>query len=130
MYSYLVDEDFVDKKGKGTKKHVIKQEIKFQDCKECLKNDKTILNSPQRSGRRLYPLKRSTRCKIALIANDGWIHLIFICCTSWNSVQSRIDKKTENKKLNIMINFDEAVGENTQECNLADHIFMTIYTEY
>ena len=76
MYSYLVDEDFVDKKGKGTKKHVIKQEIKFQDYKEYLKNDKTILNSQQRSG----------DCKIALSTNDGWIHLIFIWCTPWNSV--------------------------------------------
>ena len=45
MYSYPTDDDHVDKKEKGTKKCVIKREIKFQDYKECLEKNKTILKS-------------------------------------------------------------------------------------
>ena len=40
MYSYLTDDDHVDQKAKNKKKSVIKQEIKFQSCKECLDNTK------------------------------------------------------------------------------------------
>ena len=40
MYSYLTDDDHVDQKAKNKKKSVIKQEIKFQSCKECLENTK------------------------------------------------------------------------------------------
>ena len=33
MYSYLTDNDYYDKKGKSTKKCIIKEEIKFKDYK-------------------------------------------------------------------------------------------------
>ena len=45
MYSYLTDDDYVDKKEKDTKKCVIKREIKIQDSEECLEKSKTILKS-------------------------------------------------------------------------------------
>ena len=35
-YSYLIDDGNEDKKGKGTKKCVLKTKLKFQDCKNCL----------------------------------------------------------------------------------------------
>lgn len=48
MYNYLTDDDdHVDKKTKGTKKSMIKREIIFQDNKECLENNKTVLRSQQ-----------------------------------------------------------------------------------
>ena len=47
-YSYLTDNDKIDKKAKGTKKCVIKKMIKFDDYKKCLLNDKVILKSQQR----------------------------------------------------------------------------------
>ena len=47
-YSYLIDNDKIDKKAKGTKKCVIKKMIKFDDYKKCLSNDKVILKSQQR----------------------------------------------------------------------------------
>ena len=47
-YSYLTDNDKMDKKAKGTKKCVIKKMIKFDDYKKCLLNDKVILKSQQR----------------------------------------------------------------------------------
>ena len=45
MYSYLMDDDHVDKKAKGAKKYVIKRELKFEDYKTCLENNKTILKT-------------------------------------------------------------------------------------
>ena len=47
-YSYLTDNDKIDKKAKGTKKCVIKKMIKFDDYKKYLLNDKVILKSQQR----------------------------------------------------------------------------------
>ena len=44
-YSYLTDNDKIDKKAKGTKKCIIKKMIKFNDYKKCLLNDKVILKS-------------------------------------------------------------------------------------
>ena len=43
-YSYLTDDCKEDKKAKGTKKCVIKRVIKFNDYKDCLLNDKVVLN--------------------------------------------------------------------------------------
>ena len=34
--SYLVDEGSEDKKAKGTKKHVVKRKLKFENYKNCL----------------------------------------------------------------------------------------------
>ena len=34
-YSYLIDDGCENKKSKGTKKYVIKRELKFQDYKYC-----------------------------------------------------------------------------------------------
>ena len=47
-YSYLTDDCEEDKKAKGTKKCVIKRELKFNDYKNCLLNDKVVLKSQQR----------------------------------------------------------------------------------
>lgn len=38
-YSYLTDDDCVDKKVKKAKKCVIKREITFEDYKKCLENN-------------------------------------------------------------------------------------------
>ena len=43
-FSYLMDDDS-DEKVKGTKKGVIKRRLKFNDYKNCLLNNKTILKS-------------------------------------------------------------------------------------
>ena len=47
-YSYLTNDDNVDKKGKGTKKCVIKKDLMFDNYLECLKEKKKILRSQQR----------------------------------------------------------------------------------
>ena len=47
-YSYLADNDKIDKKAKGTKKCIIKKMIKFNDYKKCLLNGEIIFKSQQR----------------------------------------------------------------------------------
>ena len=44
-YSYLTDDCEEGKKAKGTKKCVIKRELKFNDYKDCLLNDELVLKS-------------------------------------------------------------------------------------
>ena len=48
-YSYLTDNDKIDKKAKGTKKCAINKMIKFDNYKNCLLNDKILLKSQQRN---------------------------------------------------------------------------------
>ena len=68
-YSYLTDNDKIDKKAKGTKKCIIKKMIKFDDYKKCLLNDKVILKSQQRciSNKHVYTENVN---KIALSNDD------------------------------------------------------------
>ena len=47
-YTYLMDDDTKVKKAKGTKKCVIKRVLKFNDYKDCLLNNETVLKSQQR----------------------------------------------------------------------------------
>ena len=47
-YSYLMDDDSEVKKSKGIKKSVIKQELMFENYKDCFFNVKIILESQQR----------------------------------------------------------------------------------
>ena len=47
-YAYWMDNDSERKKTKGTKKCVIKKRLMFKSYKDCLFNDKTILQSQQR----------------------------------------------------------------------------------
>ena len=49
----------------------------------------------------------------------------------WNSLQSRINETPKNNKVNVMINFDEVTGVNTQEHNphwslIPDHSYRII----
>ena len=46
-YSYLMDDDSEHKKAKGTKKCIIKRRLTFKNYKDCLFNDKIILQSQQ-----------------------------------------------------------------------------------
>ena len=69
-YSYLTDNDKLDKKAKGTKKHVIKKMIKFDDYKKCLLNDKVILKSQQRFISNKHAVYTEDVNKIALSNDD------------------------------------------------------------
>ena len=69
-YSYLTDNDKIDKKAKGTKKCVIKKMIKFDDYKKCLLNDKVILKSQQRFVSNKHDVYTKDVNKIALSNDD------------------------------------------------------------
>ena len=69
-YSYLSDNDKIDKKAKGTKKCVIKKMIKFDDYKKCLLNDKVILKSQQRFMSTKHDVYTENVNKIALSNDD------------------------------------------------------------
>ena len=47
-YAYLMDDGSDHKKAKGTRKCVIKQKLMFENCKDCLFNNKTVYRSQKR----------------------------------------------------------------------------------
>ena len=69
-YSYLMDDNSEIKKSKGTKKCVIKQELMFENYKDCLFNDKIILKSQQRFKSYNHDVYTEEVNKIALSSND------------------------------------------------------------
>ena len=69
-YSYLIDNDKIDKKAKGTKKCVIKKMIKFDGFKKCLLNYKVILKSQQRFISTKHDVYTEDVNKIALSNDD------------------------------------------------------------
>ena len=69
-YSYLTDNNNIDKKAKGTKKCVIKKMIKFDDYKKCLLNDKVILKSQQSFISNKHDVYTEDVNKIALSNDD------------------------------------------------------------
>ena len=70
-YSYLMDDNSEVKKSKGTKKCVIKREVMFENHKDCLFNNKIILNSQQRFKSDHHKVYTEEINKIALSSNDG-----------------------------------------------------------
>ena len=69
-YSYLTDNDKIDKKAKGTKKCVINKMIKFNDYKKCLLNGEIMLKSQQRFISNKHDVYTENNNKIALSNND------------------------------------------------------------
>ena len=70
-YSYLTDDCKEDKKTKRTKKCVIKRELKFNNYKDCLLNDKVVLKSQQRFKSEKHDVYTENLNKIALSNNDN-----------------------------------------------------------
>ena len=69
-YAYLMDDDSEKKKAKGTKKCIIKRRIKFEDYKDSLFNNNTILRSQLRFKSDLHNVYTEEVNKIALNSND------------------------------------------------------------
>ena len=69
-YSYLTDNDKIDKKATGTKKCIMKKIIKFDDYKKCLLNDRVILKSKQRFISTKHDVYTEDVNKIALSNDD------------------------------------------------------------
>ena len=67
---YLMGDDSQKKKAKGTKKCVIKRTLLFENCTDCLFNDKIILQPEQRLRSDCHDVYREQINKIALSSND------------------------------------------------------------
>ena len=70
-YAYLMDDDSAHKKAKGTKKCTIKRRLMFKNYKDCLLNNKIILQSQQRFKSDHHNVYTEQINKIALSSNDG-----------------------------------------------------------
>ena len=69
-YTYLMDDDSEKKKAKGTKKCIIKHRIKFEDYKDSLFKNNTILRSQLRFKSDLHNVYTEEVNKIVLNSND------------------------------------------------------------
>ena len=70
-YSYLTDDCKEDKKAKGTKKCLIKRELKFNGYQDCLLHDKAVLKPQQRFKSEKHDVYTENVNKIALSNNDN-----------------------------------------------------------
>ena len=69
-YAYLMDDDSKKKKAKGTKKGIIKRRIMFENYKDSLFNNNTILRSQLRFKSDLHIVYTEEVNKIAISSND------------------------------------------------------------
>ena len=69
-YAYLTDDESEKKKAKGTKKCVIKRELRFRNYVDCLFKDKTILKLQQRFESDCHDVYTEQINKTALSSND------------------------------------------------------------
>ena len=69
-YTYLMDDDSEKKKAKGIKRCVIKRRLMFENYKDSLFNNKTILKSQQRFKSDHHKVYTEEINKIALSSND------------------------------------------------------------
>ena len=70
-YAYLMDDDSEKKKAKGTKKCIIKRRFMFENYKDSLFKNNTILRSQLRFKSDLHNVYTEEVNKIALNSNDG-----------------------------------------------------------
>ena len=68
---WLWNNKIIEKKANGTKKCVIKHRLMFENYKDCLFNDKTILKPQQRFKSYLHEVYTERVNKIALSSNDN-----------------------------------------------------------
>ena len=69
-HSYLMDDDSEAKKAKGTKKCQTEKMLKFNDYKNCLMNNKSVLKPQQRFKSEAHNVYTEEINKIALSSND------------------------------------------------------------
>ena len=102
-YSCLTDDCKEDKKAKGTKKCVIKRRPKFNDYKDCLLNNKTVLKSQQIFKSERHDVYTDEINKIAPSSNDDKRLQIFdrITSSSYGASVGKVCKNELLSKVNI-----------------------------
>ena len=97
-YAYLMDDDSEHKRAKGTKKCVIKGELKFVNYKDSLFNDKVIMRLQLRFKRDHRIVYTEGVNKIALSSNDDKRIQTFDKVTTY-LLGTSVYKLCENKML-------------------------------
>ena len=69
-WTYLMEDGSEHKKAKGTKKCVIKQKLMFENCKDCLFNNKIAYRSQKRFKSYYHDVYTEKVNKVALISSD------------------------------------------------------------
>ena len=102
-YLSLMDDGISDKKAKGTKKCVIKRVLKFNDYKNCLLDNETILKSQQRYKTEAHNVYTEIVNKIALSSNDDKRLQTYDRITSYpyGTSAGKLCKKDMLSKVNI-----------------------------
>ena len=81
----------INKKAKGTKKRVIKRRLMFENYKDCLFNNKTILRSQKRFESYHYKVYTEEVNKIALGCDDDKIIETFHRVTTYPMEQMNLN---------------------------------------
>ena len=118
-WAYLMDDDTEHNKAKGTKKCVIKRRLMLKNYKDCLFNDKIILQSHYRFKSDHHNAYTEQINKIALSSNDDKRLQTFGKITTY-SYGTNAFKVCESEMLSKihMINFDDYANKNKTEHNL------------
>ena len=122
-----------NKEAKGTKKCVIKRRLKFNDYKDCLLNNETVLKSQQRFKSERHDVYTEQINKIALSSNDDKKLQTFDRMTSYpygtsagKVCKTELLSKVNIKWLILMIILMKIKQSTIQ----SGHIFQIIHTEY
>ena len=99
-YAYLMEDDSVKKKAKGTKKCVIKRRLMFENYKDCLFNDKIVLPLQQGFRSDNHEVYTKNFNKIALSSNDDKRLQTFDKTTTYPH-RTNIFKVCESKMLKV-----------------------------
>ena len=117
-HAYLIDDFEEEKRNKGVKKCVVKNELNFSYYRDCLFNNNVILKSQQRFKSELHNVYTEEVDKIALSSNDvkeyGLLtKLHHILMDTKKACRRDLLERLKYK----MINFDEYTNENKIEHN-------------
>ena len=104
-YSYLDYDGKEEKKAKGTKKCVIKKNIKFDDYRACLFNNNPVLRSQEVLKSELHDVYILKLNKVALSSNDDKRLLTFDKITTYPH-GSRTGKVCKTELLNKIKQID------------------------
>ena len=130
---YLMDDGWSDKKAKGTKEYLIKRRLKFNDYKDFLLNNETVLKSQQRFKSEIHDVYTEEISKIALSSNDdkrlqtsdritSYLH----GASAGKVCKTELLSKVNIKLLTLMIIIMK-IKQNTIQ---SGHIFLIIHTGY
>ena len=120
-YSYWVDDESVTKKVKGTKNMVTKRGLKFNNYKNCLLNNETVLPPQKRFKSEGHDLYTEEVNKIELRSNIDKIILDYdgITAYPYETSAGKVYKLELLRKLlkYKMINFHDYTNENKTQHN-------------